>query len=72
MEESKDVLKPSEVAQLIVQDCGLAEALSLSVCLSCGNRVLLQDSTKTATLFCRALYRDLEACVTRCTAFTAD
>ena len=56
--------------QKIIKDCGLVDALGQSVCLCCASRVLAMDSKKRATLYCSALYRDLEVAITECTAFT--
>ncbi|MDD5296558.1 MAG: hypothetical protein PHU46_06550 [Rhodocyclaceae bacterium] len=71
-QQKAEPLTPGEIAQEIVRDCGLAGDLALSVCLCCGNRVLAQDARKNATLYCKALFRDLEICITRCTAFTPE
>lgn len=69
-EESSSVhLNPGEIALRIVQDCNLQDALAHSVCLTCANRVLAQDSSNHATLYCTQLFRDLESCITRCTGF---
>lgn len=65
------VLSQSEVARLIVDDCKLAERLGPSVCLTCSNRVMAQHG-QTVTLYCKALYRDLETCISRCTHFIQD
>ncbi len=64
------ILSPFAIAMLIVRDCGLDADLDKSVCLSCASRVLVQDSGNRATLYCKALHRDLETCITRCTHFT--
>jgi hypothetical protein len=58
-----------EVTARIIQACGLADSLAGSVCLHCANSVLAQDSRLRATLYCSALFRDLETCITDCTAF---
>jgi hypothetical protein len=58
--------------QKIVKDCGLADALGQSVCLRCASRVLAMDTKKRATLYCSALYRDLEVAITECTAYTLE
>ena len=58
--------------QKIVKDCGLAAMLGQSVCLRCASRVLAMDSKKRATLYCSALYRDLEVEITECTAYTQE
>ena len=72
-EENTSVpLSPGEIALKIIQDCSLQNALSLSVCLSCANRVLCQDNSSHATLYCKELFRDLESCITRCTSFTQE
>ena len=60
------------IVQKIVKDCGLAAVLGQSVCLCCANRVLAQDAQKRATLYCSALFRDLEVAITECTAFTPE
>ena len=57
-----------EVTARIIQACGLADSLNGSVCLTCGNAVLAQNSKLQATLYCSALFRDLETCITDCTA----
>ena len=57
-----------EVTSRIIQACGLADSLAGSVCLTCGNAVLAQNSKLQATLYCSALFRDLETCITDCTA----
>lgn len=58
--------------QKIVKACGLADVLGRSVCLHCASRVLAMDSKKRATLYCSALYRDLEVEITECTAYTPE
>ena len=58
--------------QKIVKDCGLADTLGQSVCLSCASRVLAMDSKKRATLYCSALFRDLEVSIEECTAYTPE
>lgn len=56
-----------ETVSRIVLACGLADSLAGSVCLNCQNSVLAQDSKLRATLYCRALFRDLETCIVDCT-----
>ena len=56
-----------ETTARIVQACGLADSLAGSVCLHCQNAVLAMDSRLRATLYCRALFRDLETCIVDCT-----
>jgi hypothetical protein len=63
-------LKPSEIATLIAEDCGLADALAGSVCLFCKKRVMVQTAKSEAVMYCQALNRDLDVCITRCTSFT--
>ena len=58
--------------QKIIKECGLADALGQSVCLHCASRVLAMDSKKRATLYCSALFRDLEVAITECTALTPE
>lgn len=58
--------------QRIVKDCGLADTLGQSVCLHCASRVLAMDSKKHATLYCSALFRDLEVSIAECTAYTPE
>lgn len=58
--------------QKIIKDCGLVDVLGQSVCLRCTNRVLAMDSKKRATLYCSALYRDLEVAIQECSAFTPE
>ena len=60
-------LPAGEIAQKIIKDCGLQDVLGQSVCLSCVNRVLVQDDKKRATLYCRALFRDVEVSIVACT-----
>lgn len=62
------LMDATEVAMTILEDCALT-ALSGSVCMSCARRVLVQAEGKEVTLYCSALYRDLEVSVTRCTAY---
>ncbi len=74
-EQAVEVMPPSpepsnrgETVARIIQACGLQDSLAGSVCLHCGNSVLAQDSRLRATLYCSALFRDLETCITDCTA----
>ena len=70
--------RPSAPSQLgettanrIVQACELQNTLGRSLCKSCASRVLAKDSKNTATLYCSALYRDIDGgvVITDCTAF---
>ncbi len=67
-----DTLKPGAVAQLIVAESELAKELGQSACLSCQHRVMSQSIENEVTLFCRALFRDLQISITRCTAYAPD
>ncbi len=58
--------------QKIVKDCALADTLGQSVCLRCASRVLAMDIKKRATLYCAALFRDLEVSIEECTAYTPE
>jgi hypothetical protein len=71
MQQTLEALPASsrgETVSRIVRACGLQDSLAGSVCLTCGNAVLAQNSKAQATLYCRALFRDLETCITDCTA----
>jgi len=61
--------QPGSTVDRIVQACGLADTLARSVCLRCATRVLAMDSKNRATLYCSALFRDIETEITECTAF---
>lgn len=58
--------------ELIIRECALVDALAHSVCLLCATRVLAMDSQKRVTLYCSALFRDIETEITACTAFVPD
>lgn len=59
-----------EVTARIVEACGLQHSLAGSRCLSCATSVLAQDANRRATLYCSALFRDLEVSITDCTAYS--
>lgn len=59
-----------ETVDKILLFCGLREKLAQSACLRCQNSVLAMSNRPAATLYCKALYRDLEVCITDCTCFT--
>lgn len=59
-----------ETVDKILLFCGLQEKLSQSTCLHCERAVLAMSNKPVATLYCSALYRDLEVCITDCTSFT--
>ena len=61
--------QPGTTVERIVQACGLQSTLGRSVCLRCATRVLAMDSKNRATLYCSALFRDIETEITDCTAF---
>ncbi len=61
--------QPGIIVARIVQACGLQSTLARSVCLHCATRVLAMDSKNRATLYCSALFRDIETEITDCTAF---
>ncbi|BBN88865.1 hypothetical protein AZSP09_18880 [Azospira sp. I09] len=64
--------QPGTTVERIVQACGLADTLARSVCLHCATRVLAMDSKNRATLYCSALYRDIETEIIDCTAFVVE
>ena len=64
-------LSHGETVDKILLFCELQEKLSQAVCLLCQNSVLAMSNKPAATLYCKALYRDLEVCITDCTCFTA-
>ena len=57
-----------EVVAKIVQECELQHTLAGSACLSCAQSVLAKDNRQQATLYCSALFRDLQVCITDCTS----
>lgn len=61
--------QPGTTVERIVQACGLQDILGRSVCLRCATRVLAMDSKNRATLYCSALFRDIETEITECTAY---
>lgn len=69
---SDAILRPGAVAQLIVAECELADEFGQSACLACQHRVMSQSKENEVTLFCRALFRDLQISITRCTAYVPD
>ena len=69
LEPGPEPLNRGEVTARIVQACGLQDSLAQAVCLNCQNAVLAQDARNRATLYCSALFRDLQTCIVDCTAY---
>lgn len=63
-------LSRGEVVDKILTFCGLQEKLSQSACLRCEMATLAMSNRPAATLYCSALFRDLDVCITDCTSFT--
>lgn len=67
-----ETMSRSQIAAKIIEDSGLVEAWSDSVCVHCGNRVMIRTRKGFVHMYCRSLHRDIKTIVTQNTDFTPD